>query len=98
MLFQLLDERWGPHTIDRFATANNAHCRRYNSRWRDPTSEGVDAMARNWRAHPHTGALERNWVNPPWDELPLCNDGWQPGDVVDERSDVEGGYVRTGAV
>ena len=68
-LFADLDARWGPHTVDRFASANNAQCRRFNSRWRDPLTEAVDAMARHWRAHPTTGELEVNWVNPPWSEL-----------------------------
>ena len=55
--------------MDRFASANNAQCRRFNSRWRDPLTEAVDAMARHWRVHPTTGELEVNWVNPPWSEL-----------------------------
>lgn len=62
-VFEDLEQRWGPHTVDRFAAAINTHCRRYNSRWRDPGSEAVDAMAQDW-----TG--EHNFVHPPWEELP----------------------------
>ena len=69
-LFEDYEDRWGPHTIDRFASANNTHCTRFNSRWLDPKTEAVDALARPWRVHPVTGALERSWLNPPWSELP----------------------------
>ena len=62
-VFAALDERWGPHTVDRFATALNTHLPRYNSCWGDPLSEGVDAFAQdNWQA-------ELNWCNLPWSEL-----------------------------
>jgi len=48
-------------TIDRFATAANKKCPRFNSwRW-EPGSEG-DAMLANWRD-------EFNWVNPPFSML-----------------------------
>ena len=45
--------------MDRFATANNAQCERYNSRCRDPQSEARDAFAQVWKG-------ELNWINPPW--------------------------------
>lgn len=62
-VFADLDARWGPHTVDRFATTLNTHCARFNSQWGDPRSEGVDAFAQdNW-------ASELNWCNPPWSEL-----------------------------
>jgi len=63
-VFRDLDARWGPHTVDRFATENNAQLARFNSAWCQPSSEGVDAFAQtNW-------ATERNWCNPPWALLP----------------------------
>lgn len=52
-------------TIDRFASSNNARLRRFNSFWRSPGTEGVDAFAQpaaSWRR-------ERNWCNPPWGQL-----------------------------
>ena len=61
--FRGYDQRWGPHTVDRFATANNKLCDRFNSEYRDPLSEGVDAFARSWKG-------ENNWCNPPWRLLP----------------------------
>jgi hypothetical protein len=39
-----MNSLWGPHSIDRFATHGNSQLPRYNSRWRDPTSEAVDCL------------------------------------------------------
>eukprot|EP01094_Clydonella_sp_ATCC50884_P024628 TRINITY_DN6238_c1_g1_i1.p1 TRINITY_DN6238_c1_g1~~TRINITY_DN6238_c1_g1_i1.p1 ORF type:complete len:647 (-),score=118.45 TRINITY_DN6238_c1_g1_i1:15-1955(-) len=50
--FEALDKRWGPHTCDRFATAQNTKCPRYNSR------QGVDAFTVSWLG-------DNNWVVPP---------------------------------
>ena len=59
-LFRLLDHTWGPHTIDRFASLTTTKVKRYNSRFWDPLSEGVNALAQqNWQ-------LENNYVNPPF--------------------------------
>ena len=50
-----LDRLWGPHTVDRFANAVNAHLPRFNSRFRVPGTEAVDAFSisrngeNNWR-------------------------------------------------
>ena len=61
--FRRLDRDWGPHTVDRFATANNSQLPRYNSAWADPGSEGLDAFAQqNWSS-------ELNYCNPPWELL-----------------------------
>jgi len=61
--FKQLDADYGPHTIDRFATANNRHLERYNSAWGDPMSEGVDCFTQdNWET-------ENNFCNPPWELL-----------------------------
>ena len=63
-LFRLIENMYGPHTIDRFATFNNAQITRYNSRFWDPFSEGVDALAQvNW-------SEENNYCNPPWRLIP----------------------------
>jgi hypothetical protein len=64
--FQQLERKWGPHTIDRFASSTNAQLPRYNSRWLDPRTEGVDCLRladQDWRC-------EHNWCNPPWELLP----------------------------
>jgi hypothetical protein len=65
-VFTQLDGEWGPHTVDRFATANDKQLPRFNSRERGPGCEAVDAMAQpdaEWRR-------ERNWCHPPWALLP----------------------------
>ena len=43
-LFRLLDRIWDPHTIDRFATMNTTQLPKYNSRFLDPFSSGIDAL------------------------------------------------------
>ena len=58
-MFQLLDSVWGPHTIDRFASALTTQLPKYNSRFWDPNGMRIDAMAQtDWNA-------ENNFVNPP---------------------------------
>jgi hypothetical protein len=60
MLFKLLENLWGPHSIDRFASMNTALLPRYNSRYLDPCSQGVDALSQqDW-------AINNNYVNPPF--------------------------------
>ena len=57
--FRILDKLWGPHTFDRFASANNKQCGKFNSRFWCPGSAGVNALAYDWVG-------ENNWVNPPF--------------------------------
>lgn len=57
-VFELVDEFWGPHTVDRFASDCNNKCVRFNSRFWNPGSEAVDAFTVNW-------AGELNWFCPP---------------------------------
>ena len=64
-VFRYLDRLWGPHSVDRFASMENALICRYNSRWNDPGAEAVDCLRLPdvaWRA-------EVNWCNPPWELL-----------------------------
>ena len=42
--FRMLDDSWGPHTIDRFACSYNTHLARFNSRFWNPGMEAVDAF------------------------------------------------------
>ena len=56
--FAHLDHIWGPHTVDRFANALNAHLPRFNSRFRVPGTVAVDAFSVSW-------AAENNWLVPP---------------------------------
>ena len=48
--FAHLDLTWGPHTVDRFSNASNAHRSRFNSRFRVPGNEAVDAFSVSWTA------------------------------------------------
>lgn len=59
-LFQFIDRLWGPHTVHRFANCQNTQLRCFNSRYWEPLSEGVDALAqRNW-------GMENNFDYPPF--------------------------------
>jgi len=62
--FLSLDGLYGPHTVDRFASATTAQLPRYNSRYRDPTTEAVGGMSQSW-------VDDNNWANPPFSLIPL---------------------------
>ena len=55
-----LAARYGSFTVDRFASAHNAQCPRYNSEYACPGAEAVNAMAQDWRG-------ENNFIHPPPD-------------------------------
>ena len=57
-VFSVLDKMWGPHTVDRFANADNAQTERFNSFFWCPGSEAVDTFTVNWH-------MENNWLCPP---------------------------------
>ena len=57
-IFAALDILWGPHTIDRFSSFRSRQLPRFNSRWANPCSEGVDAFSFRWDN-------ENNWLFPP---------------------------------
>ena len=57
-VFRDIDAKWGPHTIDRFASHYNAQVPWFNSKFASPGCSGVDALSRDWRD-------ENNWVCPP---------------------------------
>ena len=57
-VYRVLDTMWGPHTVDRFANADNTQTERFNSRFWSPGSEAVDAFTVNWQN-------ENNWLCPP---------------------------------
>jgi hypothetical protein len=62
-IFRDLERRFGPRTIDRFASARNTLCHRYNSLYADVGSAGTDAFLQAWEE-------DANWCNPPWSLLP----------------------------
>lgn len=56
--------RFGPHTVDRFASSDNALLPRFNSARPTPLGSGVDAFAQvDW-------GVGRSWCHPPWHLLP----------------------------
>lgn len=63
-LFHLIDRTFGPHSIDRFASVVNTQLPRFNSRFWEPETEGIDALSQqNW-------GEEMNFVNAPFRLLP----------------------------
>ena len=57
-MFELIESRWGPHTVDRFASKHNAKLNRFNSRFLDYNTEAVDAFTVDWQG-------ENNYLCPP---------------------------------
>ena len=56
--FQIIEDKWGPHTVDRFANSTNAKLPHFNSRFLDIGSEAVDAFTVHWGS-------ENNYFCPP---------------------------------
>ena len=56
-LFQTLDSKWGPHSLDRFASPYNTQLARFNSRSWSPGAEAIDAFTLDW-------SQENNWLCP----------------------------------
>ena len=65
-VFRALNNMWGPHSIDRFASELTTQLPRYNSLFWDPHTEAVDAMSQPWQG-------ENNYINPPF---------WMLGKIV----------------
>jgi len=65
--YAVVERHFGPHTIDRFASAFNVRVAggRYNSLYFEPAAEGLDAFAFDWRCN-QEGTLENNWIHPPY--------------------------------
>lgn len=57
--FERLEGLYGPHTVDLFASAENAQCGRFQSKLPAPGGAGVDAMRISWRG-------DNAWANPPF--------------------------------
>ena len=57
-MFNLIDQKWGPFSVDRFSSNYNNQIERFNSRFWCPEAEAVDAFSVNW-------ADDINWVCPP---------------------------------
>ena len=57
-VFSWLNNKWGPCTVDRFASFYNTQLPRFNSCFCNPGSEAVDSFTCDW-------AGEMNWWCPP---------------------------------
>ena len=57
-VFSSLQIKWGPCTIDRFASYYDMQLPRFNSRYCNPGAEAVDAFTCDWSS-------EMNWWCPP---------------------------------
>eukprot|EP00873_Tetraselmis_striata_P027418 jgi/Tetstr1/447682/TSEL_035040.t1 len=66
LMFAELESRFGPHSIDHFASALNTLLSRYNAAWLDPTCEAVDSL----HLPDADKRRENNWCNAPWPLLP----------------------------
>lgn len=58
-IFGTVDSKWGPHTVDLFASLEDRQLRRFCSWEPQPEALWIDAMARPW-------TNENAWVNPPF--------------------------------
>lgn len=61
-LFNIIDAKWGPFTVDRFANFNNNKVKRFNSKYLVPGTEAVDAFSQDW-------SYEINLLVPPVSQI-----------------------------
>jgi hypothetical protein len=54
-VFTKLNNVWGPHTIDRFASDYNTKCKVFNSKYWRPGTTGINAFDQHW-------GQENNWT------------------------------------
>ena len=47
-VFKSIDDMWGPHTVDCFASAANTQLEHFNSRFAELSSEVVDTFTTDW--------------------------------------------------
>jgi len=63
-IFCHLNQCWGPHTIDRTASASNSQLPHFNSWFSEAKSKAVDCLLQDW-------SKDNNWAAPPI-ALVLC--------------------------
>lgn len=59
LVFNIIEEKWGPHSVDRMPDHQNAKLNRFNSRFYCPGTEGVNCFTQDW-------SKENNYVCPPF--------------------------------
>ena len=75
-----IESRWGPHSVDRYASAATAQVRRFNSLLPHQGGEAASALTQDWRG-------ENNFVFPPPAELPRI------AQLLQERPTIEATVV-----
>ena len=55
VVFQSLNARWGPHSVDRFSSYFNSQVVRFNSKYFSPGCSTVDALAQDWSSENNCG-------------------------------------------
>jgi hypothetical protein len=58
-VFQYVESCFGPHSVDRFASAMSTQLFRFNTKYYSPLAEAIDAFSLDW------GNNENNYVFPP---------------------------------
>ena len=56
--FKMLDQKWGPHTYDRFASPYNRKCENFSAKFWCEGCAGINSLSESWLG-------ENNWVVPP---------------------------------
>ena len=51
--FVQIADRWGPFSVDLFATQFNNQLPRFFAFWKDPKAEAIDAMIQQWNENPY---------------------------------------------
>lgn len=69
LLFQEIENRFGPHTIDRCADNLNTKLPRFNSWYLCPGAENINCLHQNWRTQPIYLQRENNYAFPPFSIL-----------------------------
>ncbi|VDI14245.1 Hypothetical predicted protein [Mytilus galloprovincialis] len=64
-VYSVLDNLWGPHTVDRFASDYNTKCLVFNSKHWCPNTSGINAFDQDWKS-------EINWIVPPPSLVSKC--------------------------
>lgn len=64
-VYSVLDNLWGPHTVDRFASDYNTKCLVFKSKHWCPNTSGINAFDQDWKS-------EINWIVPPPSLVSKC--------------------------
>jgi len=66
-MFCCINQPWGPHTIDRTASASNSQFPCFNSWFSEAKSKAVDSLLQDW-------SKDNNWAAPPIALIPRILD------------------------